>query len=123
MKELQRAADSWSELPDLKVLLEENFVRNAAGDAWMVPDPRKAEHLEQLRTAELLKVFGGYLEGRGTLTRFRGEAILAGFKQAWADGNYRRILTVGDRMPTDALIELPAAMHYVRNARKRIQPA
>jgi hypothetical protein len=123
MKELQRAADSWSELPDLKVLLEENFVRNTSGDAWMVPDPRKAEHLEQLRTAELLKVFSGYLEGRGTLTRFRGEAILAGFKQAWADTNYRRILTVGDRLPTDALIELPAAMHYIRNARKRLQPA
>ena len=123
MKELQRSADSWSELPDLKVLLEENFVRNTTGDSWMVPDPRKAEHLEQLRTAELLKVFGGYLDGRGTLSRFRGEAILAGFKQAWADGNYGRILTVGDRIPTDALIELPAAVHYIRNARKRIQPA
>jgi len=120
MKELQRAAEGWSELPDLRALLEQNFVRSPSGDAWMVPDPRKAEHLEQLRHVELLKVFGSYLEGRGTLTRFRGEAVLAGFKQAWADGNYQRIADVGGRLSSDALVELPAALHYIRNARKRI---
>jgi DNA modification methylase len=120
MKELQRAAGTWSELPDLKVLLEQNFVRSSSGDAWMIPDPRKAEHLEQLRQVELLKVFASYLEGRSTLTRFRGEAILAGFKHAWAAGNYQQIIDVGSRLPTDALVELPAALHYIRNARKRV---
>jgi hypothetical protein len=120
MKELQRTAESWSELPDLKVLLEENFVRGSGGDHWTVPDPRRAEHLAQLRRVELLKVFGSYLDGRGALTRFRGEAVLAGFKDAWADGNYQRIIDVGARLPTDALVELPAAVHYIRNARKRV---
>lgn len=120
MKELQQASGSWSELPDLRVLLEENFVRDAAGAAWMVPDPKKADHLEQLRQVELLKVFSSYVGGRGTLPRFRGDAVLAGFKQAWADSNYRRIVEVGDRLPADALAELPAALHYIRNARKRL---
>ena len=120
MKELQKAAESWSELPDLLVLLQENFVHNPAGDAWLVPDPKKSEHLEQLRQVELLKVFASYADSRGTLTRFRGEAILAGLKQAWADGQYQRIVDVGARLPADALVDLPAALHYIRNARKRI---
>lgn len=120
MKELQRAAESWSELPDLKVLLDQNFVLSGAGDSWMVPDPRKGEHLEQLRQAELLKVFGSYLGTRGPLSRFRGEAILAGFKQAWADSQYQRIVDVGARIPPDAMPDLPAALHYIRNAQKRL---
>jgi len=120
MRELQKAAESWSELPDLKVLLEENFVHDESGEAWTVPDPKKSDHLEQLRQVELLKVFASYLDGRGTLHRFRGEAVLAGFKQSWASGAYTRIVDVGSRLPADALADLPAALHYLRNARKRL---
>lgn len=120
MRELQKAAESWSELPDLKVLLEENFVHDESGEAWTVPDPKKSGHLEQLRQVELLKVFASYVDGRGTLHRFRGEAVLAGFKQSWASGAYSRIVDVGSRLPADALADLPAALHYLRNARKRL---
>ena len=43
-----RRAAGWDELPDLKELLDQNFVTDEQG-RWLVPDPKKAEHLEKLR--------------------------------------------------------------------------
>jgi len=119
--EVQLGSVNWDELPDLRVLLEESFVQDDHG-RWLVPDPNKAEHLEQLRSRELLKVFEGYLSGHGPLDRFRSEAVRMGFKKAWADRDYKSIVAVGRRLPPDSFVEDTTLLHYVRNAERMEQP-
>ncbi|MCY3960886.1 MAG: hypothetical protein OXG34_04355 [bacterium] len=98
-------------------MLEANFVDDGAG-RWMVPDPKKSEHLEQLRTRELLREFESYAESKGSLEKFRSEAVRAGFKQAWDGRAFDRIVEVGRRLPSDALAEDSALLHYFRNAER-----
>lgn len=117
--ETQRGLVAWDDMPDLRLLLEQNFVQDDAG-RWLVPNPKKAEHLEQLRNRELLRVFDSYKSGRGGLERFRGEAIRAGFKQAWAARDFQTIVAVGRRLPIDALAEDAALLHYFRNAERMV---
>ena len=105
-------------MPDLLEMLEESFVQNVAG-AWLVPDPAKLEHLQQLRERALLRTFESYLSGTGQLQRFRGEALQAGLKDRWAKKDYATIVALGKRLPTDYLVENTAIMHYVRNATAR----
>lgn len=119
LQEIATAGERPDRLPDLRELLEQNFIQNPDG-AWAVPDPRKVEHLEQMRTRDLLRTFDSYSSGTGSLARFRGEAVLAGFKKAWADNDYDVIVRVGARLPQDYLVELPAVLAYVRNARSRL---
>jgi hypothetical protein len=115
--EIQKGSESWEELPDLGELLEQNFVTDAR-DRWQKPDPRKASHLEQLRTRELLRVFDAYLASRGALEHVRSEAVRAGFKRAYAARDYRTILAVGRRLPEEAFNDDPALLHYFRNAER-----
>jgi hypothetical protein len=117
--ETQKGVISWDELPDLKILLEQNFVQDDQG-RWLVPDPKKAEHMDQLRNRELLRVFDGYKAGRTQLDRFRSEAVRAGFKQAWTGRDYAMIVAVGRRLPADAYIEDAALLHYYRNAERMV---
>jgi hypothetical protein len=107
-------------LPELKALLEENFVQDGQG-RWEVPNPKKQEHLDQLRNRELLKVFEGYKTGRGHLERFRSEAVRAGFQRAWAEGDYGTIVSVGGRLPADAFVDDLAILHYFRNAERQLR--
>lgn len=116
-RETQSGAAAWEALPDLRVLLDENFVQDDRG-RWMVPDPKKAEHLEQLRTRALLREFAEYSKGRGALERFRLEAVRAGFKEAWDKRDFAIIAHVGARVPEDAFVEDPALLHYYRNAER-----
>lgn len=117
MREMQAGVASWEELPELREMLEANFVDDGTG-RWMVPDPKKSEHLDQLRTRALLREFGTYSAGRGTLKKFRSEAVRAGFKDAWANRAFDTILAVGRRLPSDAFVEDSALLHYYRNAER-----
>lgn len=119
LQEIATAGERPDRLPDLRELLEQNFIQDADG-AWAVPDPRKIEHLEQMRTRDLLRTFESYAAGTGAMSRFRGEAVLAGFKKAWSDNDYDVIVKVAARLPQDYLVELPAVLAYVRNARSRL---
>jgi hypothetical protein len=120
MRELQAGVASWEDLPDLREMLEANFIVDDKG-RWAVPDPKKTEHLDQLRTRALLKEFDTYTASKGTLSRFRSEAIRAGFKDAWARQDFTRIVTVGQRLPSDVYIEDSALLHYYRNAERLAQ--
>jgi hypothetical protein len=117
MRELQSGVASWEELPDLREMLEANFVSDDRG-RFAVPDPKKTEHLDQLRTRALLKEFEGYTAGRGQLNRFRSEAVRAGFKEAWARRDFATIAAVGRRLPSDVFVEDSALLHYFRNAER-----
>ena len=116
-QEVQKGITGWDELPDLKQLLDQNFVTDEQG-RYLVPDPKKAEHLEQLREADLLKVFAGYLVGTGPLEQFRSEAVKAGFKKAYRDRDFETIIKVGTRIPVEAFNDDTALMHYFRNAER-----
>jgi DNA modification methylase len=120
LKEIATAGERADQIPDLRELLEQNFVQDESTGAWTVPDPRKLEHLEQLRNRDLLRTFETYTNGTGALARFRGEAVLAGFKRAWGDQDYATIVKVGGRLPQEYLVELPAVLAYVRNANSRL---
>jgi hypothetical protein len=117
MREMQNSVASWAAMPELRDMLEQNFVIDEKG-RWSVPDPKKSEHLDQLRTRALLKEFEGYPSGRGPLTRFRTEAVRAGFKAAWAEKEFATIVAVGHRLPSDVFVEDSALLHYFRNAER-----
>jgi DNA modification methylase len=116
-QELQHGAAGWETLPDLKELLDQSFVRDDRG-RYLVPDPQRAEHLEQLREAELAKVFESYTSGSRTLGQFRSEAMKVGFRRAYRDRDFATIVRVGRRIPIEAFNEEPALLHYFRNAER-----
>ena len=117
MRELQSGLASWEELPELLDMLETNFVDDGRG-RWMVPDPKKSEHLDQLRTRALLREFDSYVVSRGSLKKFRSEAVRAGFKKAWGAREFDTIVAVGRRLPSDVLVEDSSLLHYFRNAER-----
>lgn len=116
-REVQKGMIGWEELPDLKELLDQSFVTDSQG-RYVAPDPSRAEHLEQLREAELLRIFDTYATGRGRLEHFRSEAVKAGFRRAYRERDFARILAVGRRIPIEAFNDDPALMHYFRNAER-----
>lgn len=117
MTESQAGVPDWEVLPELRDLLEGSFLQDGQG-RWYVPDPKKAEDLERLRTRGLLREFQAYVEGRGRLERFRSEAVRAGFKDAWGRREFATIVTVGKRLPEDAFVEDEALLYYYDNARR-----
>src|SRR5690606_19733359 len=105
-------------MPDLRVLLEENFLQDGEG-RWYVPDPNKAEDLEKLRLRSLLREFETYKEGRKQLKQFRTEAVRAGFAHAWQERDYQTIVAVAERLPESVLQEDPDLLMYYDNASLR----
>ena len=117
MRELQSGLASWEELPELLDMLEANFVVDGTA-RWMVPDPKKSEHLDQLRTRALVREFDSYVVSRGSLKKFRSEAVRAGFKKAWGAREFDTIVAIGRRLPSDVFVEDSALLHYFRNAER-----
>jgi hypothetical protein len=115
LTELQNGVSGWEELPELRVLLEENFVQDTGG-GWYVPDPKKASDLEQLRRKTLLREFETYSSGTGKLESFRSEAIRAGFDDAWDRRDFALIVKVGGRLSTEVFVEEPTLRYYLDNA-------
>ena len=66
--------------------------------------------------ARLLREFEGYLSGTGKLTRFRSEAVRAGFDDAWDRREFDLIVKIGKRLPSDVLVEDPTLRYFVDNA-------
>jgi DNA modification methylase len=115
--ELQEGLADWEKLPDLRTLLEENFLQDDR-DRWYVPDPTKASDLERLRLRGLLREFEAYTQGRGTLEKFRSEAVRAGFRDAWAARDFGLIVKVGERLPEDVFTDDPQLLYYYDNAKR-----
>ena len=116
LRELHQARHE--ELPDLRLLLEENFLLDESG-RWYVPDPNRAEDLERLRLKGLLREFESYKAGKKKLRQFRTEAMRAGFAAAWRAREYAVIVEVAERLPEQVLQEDEELVMYYDNARNR----
>lgn len=103
MQEL-KAVDKREKMPELSVILEENFLKDEDGK-WYIPDLTKSGDIAKLREKNLLKEFQEYLNSKGKLKVFRSEAIRAGFAKLWKDKDYAAIVTMANRLPEETIQE------------------
>lgn len=110
MQEL-KAVDKHEKMPELLVILEENFIKDSDGK-WYIPDLTKAGDVAKLREKNLLKEFQEYLNGKGKLKTFRLEAIKVGFAKLWKDKDYQSIVKIAERLPESTVQEDPNILMY-----------
>lgn len=103
MQEL-KAVDKREKMPELSVILEENFLKDEDGK-WYIPDLTKSGDIAKLREKNLLKEFQEYLSSKGKLKVFRSEAIRAGFAKLWKDKDYAAIVAMANRLPEETIQE------------------
>lgn len=106
-----KTVDRYEAMPELAVLLEENFLQDEKG-RWYVPDVTKEADVAKLREKNLLKEFEGYLATKGKLKLFRAEAIRAGFAKLWKDKNYKLIVETAERLPEQIIQEDDKLLMY-----------
>ena len=106
-----KSVDKFEEMPELSVLLEENFLQDDKGK-WYVPDVHKEGDVAKLREKKLWKEFEGYLASKGKLKLFRSEAIRVGFARLWKDKNYQAIVDMAERLPEQTVQEDPNILMY-----------
>nr|WP_034748829.1 DNA methyltransferase [Halalkalibacter wakoensis] len=103
---------------------EDEQLKQKALNRWFVPDPNKQADLEKLREKSLLREFDSYLEelakNKKKLKQFRTEAIRAGFKKAWGEKDFEKIVTVGERLPESVIQEDDKLLMYFDNAQIRL---
>lgn len=89
-------------LPELKQLLEENFIEEADGK-WRLPNIQDDKDVEALRTKSLLREFKVYVEAcqkpKAKIKEARVEALRAGFKDCYVKKDFQTIVNVGDKIP------------------------
>lgn len=110
MQEVKKV-DRYEDMPELAVLLEENFLQDDKG-RWYVPDTKKEGDITKLREKSLLREFDGYLKSKGKLKLFRSEAIRVGFSHLWKDKNYQAIVDLANRLPAATIQEDPNLLMY-----------
>ncbi len=111
-------------LPELRDILNENFIQETDG-RWRTPDPNEAKDREALRTKVLLKEFTGYVTAINQpkakkLKEVRVEALRAGFKNSWEQKDFKTIVTLGDKIPQNILLEDEQLLMYYDIAKDRI---
>ncbi|KAF5065052.1 DNA methylase [anaerobic digester metagenome] len=106
-----KAVDKFEVMPELAVLLEENFLQNENGQ-WYIPDRTKEGDVAKLREKKLWKEFEGYMNSKGKLKLFRSEAIRVGFSKLWKEKNYQTIISIAERLPEKTIQEDPNLLMY-----------
>lgn len=106
-----KAVDKYEAMPELQVLLEENFIQDEK-KRWYIPDLKKEGDVAKLREKKLWKDFEGYLSSKGKLKSFRSEAIRVGFARLWKEKNYQAIVDMAERLPEQTVQEDPNILMY-----------
>ncbi len=106
-----KSVDKYESIPELQVLLEENFLQDDKGH-WYIPDVTKEGDVAKLREKKLWKEFEGYLASKGKMKLFRSEAIRVGFARLWKDKNYQAIVDMAERLPEQTVQEDPNILMY-----------
>src|SRR5699024_2449512 len=103
---------------------DDSAMKKKAMNRWYVPDPNKQADLEKLREKSWLREFSSYIDEinktKKKLKQFRTEAIRAGFKTAWSDKDYKKIVDVGARLPEKVIQEDDKLLMYYDNAQIRL---
>lgn len=123
MKEVAGNMRKGDSLPEMRTILEENFLKNEKGQ-WYLPDPENEADLEKLRTKRLLKQFETYkteaYKPKGKIKEARVEALRAGFKQCYQDKDFKTIVQIGDRIPNNLLMEDEVLLQFYDIASSRV---
>jgi len=119
MKEA-RSIEKHELLPELAVLLEDNFLKDEEG-RWYIPDTKKIGDVMKLREKRLLKEFDEYLNSKGKLKKFRTEAVRAGFAKLWKEKNYTLIVKIADRLPDKVIQEDDKLLMYYDISSSRVE--
>lgn len=109
---------------ELKDVLEENFIQTE-DKKWRVPDFNEAKDREILRTKALLKTWESYCtqieSGKvKKLKDVRLEAVKAGFKDSYQKKDFKRIVTIGDKIPENLLTEDETLLNYYDIASSKV---
>ena len=112
------------EIPELLVLLEQNFIQDV-DSKWRTPNPNEAADREALRNKALIKEFNTYVTAitkpkAKKLKEVRVEALRAGFKNCWEQKNFKTIVTLGDMIPQNILLEDEQLLMYYDIAKDRV---
>lgn len=110
-------------LPELKTLLEENFIEMSDGK-WRLPNIQDDKDVNALRTKALLKEFKIYVDvaqkPKAKIKEARVEALRAGFKQCYVDKDFQTIVTVGDKIPQNLLTEDEVLLQFYDIAQSKL---
>lgn len=106
-----KAVDKYEAMPELAVLLEDNFLQDEKGK-WYIPDVRKTADVQKLREKKLYKEFEVYIASKGKLKLFRLEAIRIGFARLWEQKNYKLIIETAERLPESTIQEDDKLLMY-----------
>lgn len=109
---------------ELKDVLEENFIQEADG-SWRIPDMNEQKDRDALRTKALLKIWEDYCaqveSGKvKKLKDVRLEAVKAGFKNCYQKKDFKRIVTMGDKIPENLLTEDETLLNYYDIASSKV---
>lgn len=123
MKEVAGNMRKGDTLPEMRTILEENFLKNDKGQ-WYLPDPENEADLEKLRTKRLLKQFETYkteaYKPKGKIKEARVEALRAGFKHCYQEKDFKTIVQIGDRIPNNLLMEDEVLLQFYDIASSRV---
>lgn len=123
MKEVAGNMRKGDSLPEMRTILEENFLKDDHGK-WYVPDPENEADLEKLRNKRLLKQFEVYkvevANPKAKIKEVRVESLRAGFKQCYQDKDFKTIVIIGDRIPNNLLMEDEVLLQFYDIASSRI---
>lgn len=110
-------------LPELKQLLEENFIEMEDGK-WRLPNIQDDVDKEALRTKALLREFKIYVEQaskpKGKIKEARVEALRAGFKDCYVRKEFKTIVMLGDKIPQNLRDEDDVLLQFYDIAQNKI---
>ena len=110
-------------LPELKQLLEENFIE-IEGGKWRLPNMQDDVDKDAMRTKSLLREFKIYVEAaskpKAKIKEARVEALRAGFKQCYIDKDFKTIVMVGDKIPQNLRDEDEVLLQFYEIALNKV---
>jgi hypothetical protein len=100
---------------------EDPVLKEKAIDRWYVPDPNKEGDLEKVRMRTHLKEFEAYHTSTARkIKQFRTEAVRAGFKHCYDEGDYQTIVDVAAKLPEPVIQEDEKLLMYYDVATLRL---